>query len=83
MASKGARSIVLPIYVLNIGLLYALLLTSGLVLAWVTIYRQEQSIAELREMLNRRDIEYKRQSQAVDNAVHEPEMLVQEDNSEV
>ena len=51
MGSKGARYIVLPAYVVNISLLYALLLTIGLMLAWVTIHRHEESITELRRML--------------------------------
>lgn len=52
MGSKGARYIVLPVYVVNIALLYAFLLTSGIILAWVTIYRHEKCIKELRQMLN-------------------------------
>lgn len=83
MGSKG-RYVELPLYVVHIGLLYALLLTSGLVLAWVTIYRHEQNIAELRQMLKTQ--EDKHQSQAVDIA----EQLytkagydIQEDESEV
>ena len=85
MGSK-ARYVELPIYVVHIGLLYALLLTSGLVLAWVTIYRHEQNIAELRQMLKTQ--EDKQQSQAVDIA--EPiyttagyDKLFQEDENEV
>ena len=61
MASTKAKCFELPTYVVYIGLLYAFLLTSGLILAWVTIYRHEQSIAELRQMLNKR--EDKHQSQ--------------------
>ena len=43
-SNKGneAKYIVLPVYVVNIGLLYTFLLTSGLIIAWVTIYRPEK-----------------------------------------
>lgn len=51
------KYIALPVYVVNIGLLYAFLLTSGLVIAWVTIYRHEGSIKELKQMLNERESE--------------------------
>ena len=50
--SKEARYIVLPVYVVNIGLFYTFLLTIGLILAWITIYRHEGCIKELRQMLN-------------------------------
>ena len=58
-SNKGneAKYIVLPVYVVNIGLLYTFLLTSGLIIAWVTIYRHEGSIKELKQMLNERDTE--------------------------
>ena len=89
MSSKGARYVELPVYAVNIGLLYALLLTSGVVLAWATIYRHEQSIAELRQMLNKREVEGKHSSQAVNNSStvetndSELEMLVHEDDDKV
>ena len=57
MNSKGSRYIVLPVYVVNIGLLYAFLLTSGLLLAWITIYRHEECINELKQMLNEKHLE--------------------------
>lgn len=68
-----------PLYVVHIGLLYALLLTSGLLLAWVTIYRHEQSIAELRQMVKTQ--EEKHQSLAVnatDKQKAEQRLLSQE-----
>lgn len=86
MVSK-ARYVELPLYVVHIGLLYALLLTSGLVLAWVTIYRHEKNIAELRQMLKTQ--EDKHQSQAVDiepvytTASSRHDMLLQEDENGV
>ena len=82
-----ARYVELPLYVVHIGLLYALLLTSGLVLAWVTIYRHEKNIAELRQMLKTQ--EDKHQSQAVDiepvytTASSRHDMLLQEDENGV
>ena len=57
MGSKGVRYILLPVYVVNIGLLFAFLLTSGLILAWVTIYRHEECIKELREIANEKQFE--------------------------
>ena len=66
MAFSKARHIELPIYVVYIGLLYAFLLTSGLILAWVTIYRHEQSIAELRQMLNTQEDKPQHTSQAAE-----------------
>ena len=57
MNSKESRYIVLPVYVVNIGLLYAFLLTSGLLLAWITIYRHEECINELKQMLNEKHLE--------------------------
>lgn len=87
MASKDTKYVELPVYVINISLLYGVLLTSGLVLAWVTIYRHEQSIAELRLMLNTREVENKvYPSQAVNTAVvtrGEDNIFKQEDDSEV
>ena len=84
MSSSKARYVELPMYIVHIGLLYGVLLTSGLVLAWVTIYRHEQSIAELRQMLKIK--EGKHQSQAVNMSVYttaEHNMLIQEDDKEV
>ena len=82
MAFTKARFVELPTYVVYIGLLYAFLLTSGLILAWVTIYRHEQSIAELRQMLNTR--EDKLQSQHTSQAAaaytsSEQQILLKED----
>ncbi|XP_028412812.1 inner ear-specific collagen-like [Dendronephthya gigantea] len=86
MASKGTKYVELPVYVINIGLLYGVLVTSGLVLAWVTIYRHEQSIAELRLMLNTQEVENKvYPSQAVNTAVvtsGKNDILIQEDDDE-
>lgn len=64
MGSKGARVVILPVYVVNIGLLYTLLLTSGLMLAWVTIYRHEKSISELQQQLKIKQTEDEKQLSA-------------------
>lgn len=54
MVNKGKqeRYIVVPVYVVYIGLFYAFLLTIGLILSWITIYRHEGCIKELSQMLN-------------------------------
>jgi trans-2-enoyl-CoA reductase len=58
MSSKGAKyttkCIEVPVFVLNIALLYAFLITVSHLLAWVTIARHEGTIEELKEILLRR-----------------------------
>ncbi|CAB4022765.1 Hypothetical predicted protein [Paramuricea clavata] len=58
MSSKGAKyttkCIEVPVFVLNIALLYAFLITVSHLLAWVTIARHERTIEELKEILLRR-----------------------------
>ena len=78
MPSK-ARYVEIPTYIVHIALLYALLLTSGLVLAWVTIYRHEQSIAELRQMLNAREEKIQQSQAAAVYTTSERQMLFEED----
>jgi hypothetical protein len=54
MGYKGAKytkCIEVPLFVLNIALLYAFLLTVSHLLAWLTIARHEQTIEGLKEIL--------------------------------
>lgn len=53
MNSKTAKCILVPTFVLNIGLLYAFLLTISHLLAWVTIARHEKTIEELKEIMSK------------------------------
>jgi hypothetical protein len=82
MAFSKARHVELPIYVVYIGLLYAFLLTSGLILAWVTIYRHEQSIAELRQMLNTQEDKPQHTSQAAEVYTNSEQQMFLAENEE-
>jgi hypothetical protein len=54
MTSKGTKytkCIEVPLFVLNIALLYAFLITVSHLLAWLTIARHERTIEDLKEIL--------------------------------
>ena len=52
--TKRTKGIELPLFIINIVLLYAFLITVSHLLAWVTIARHERSIQELKEILENR-----------------------------
>ena len=64
MSSGRTKRIEVPLFVLNLGLLYAFLLAVSHILAWVciarqedTIVRHEKTIEELREMMVEMSVE--------------------------
>ena len=49
--AKRTKSIDVPLFVVNIALLYAFLLTVSHLLAWLTIANHERTIEDLKEIL--------------------------------
>ena len=65
MNSKGlkhTKCVEVPLFVVNLALLYAFLITVSHLLAWVTIANHEKTIEELKEILSTRNEEQKQES---------------------
>lgn len=65
MNSKGlkyTKCMEVPLFVVNLALLYAFLITVSHLLAWVTIANHEKTIEELKEILLTRNEQQKQES---------------------
>lgn len=68
---KYTKCMEVPLFVVNLALLYAFLITVSHLLAWVTIANHEKTIEELKEILLTRNEEKQTQSSNEENLKRE------------